>query len=88
MPSNAIHSASYNAIYEELRLEASKLVGTCDFKPGDNLFAMGFDSISIIGLVSHIKTRYRVRLELRDLFEHPSLAQLAEEVARKRDSAE
>jgi aryl carrier-like protein len=80
---------SSNTIYEELCVEASKLVGPGDYKPGeDNLFDMGFHSLTILFLVSHIRERYHVGLEVRDVFERPSLTQLAEEVTRRRDLAE
>ncbi|HEY1403995.1 MAG TPA: amino acid adenylation domain-containing protein, partial [Pyrinomonadaceae bacterium] len=53
----------------------------------DNFFERGGDSLSAAGVVSRIRQRLNVAIELRDLFLFPSMNELAHHVARLQRSA-
>jgi amino acid adenylation domain-containing protein/non-ribosomal peptide synthase protein (TIGR01720 family) len=75
VPSNAW---SHTAL--ELTALAAQLLDLPALQPSEQLFARGVDSVACMRLVGHVRERFAVPLELRDVFEAPELWQLAERI--------
>ena len=54
----------------------------------DNFFALGGDSLRGFQLLGHIRARMHLDVSILDLFQEPTVAQLAAHIARARQEAE
>ncbi|MFC9648543.1 amino acid adenylation domain-containing protein [Streptomyces sp. NPDC056937] len=64
---------------QERRLASlyAELLGTAPVGPEDGFFDLGGDSLRATRLVSAVRERFRVELDVRDVFAHPTVADLA-----------
>lgn len=60
----------------------TELLGGAPLGPHDDLFARGAHSLLLVRLVDRLRERFGVTVPLRAVFEGPSVAQLADAVAR------
>ncbi len=49
----------------------------------DNFLDLGGNSLLVMALLNHIRARFDLALEVRDIFEHPTIAQLAPVVEKR-----
>ena len=61
-----------------------ELLPEAGFGVTDELFSLGAGSLLVIRLITRIDVQTGVRLSVRDIFEHPTVRQLAELVERRR----
>jgi non-ribosomal peptide synthase protein (TIGR01720 family) len=76
LPSGIAHVPPCNAIERRLAAMWCELLGLGEVGVDDNYFALGGDSIKAITLVSRLQ-RDGLTLALKDLFAHPTIAELA-----------
>ncbi len=69
---------------EELAVVAawSEVLGNSEISSVDDFFALGGDSLLATQVISRLRQVCRVRLHLRDIFENPTVAGLAEAIRR------
>jgi acyl carrier protein len=73
-------------VEKELATMLAELVGIGRLGAYDNFFEMGGDSLMAVQVVSRVRDAFRVELSLRRLFENPTVAGLAVEVAKSQAS--
>ena len=66
----------------------SDVLGTSNIGVHDNFFELGGHSLLATRVLSRLRQMLRVELPLRTIFEHPTLAELAEQVRSARHSQE
>jgi len=62
-------------------------LGLDDIEPAENFLDLGGDSMTATTVIAGIRGEFGVALPLRALFDHPTVAELAEVVAAARPSA-
>lgn len=65
-----------------------ELLPDTEFGVTENLFSLGAGSLLVIRLITSIHVRMNVRLAVRDIFEHPTVREMARFVERQRARAE
>jgi acyl-CoA synthetase (AMP-forming)/AMP-acid ligase II/aryl carrier-like protein len=65
----------------------SQLLEVSEVGVHDNFFVLGGDSLRGFQALARIRAQLKADLSILDLFKHPTVAQLAREVARARESA-
>lgn len=76
-------NASHSPIEREIAATWSQLLGRQQVGVNDNFFALGGDSLLAIQLMARLQETFRVTLPVRSLFEAPSVAGLADAIARE-----
>ena len=61
----------------ELASLVGELLQLPGVEPGEQLFGRGLDSVGAVRLVAHVRERFGVSLELREVLEAPRIAELA-----------
>lgn len=56
-----------------------------DVNPTDNIFELGFHSLLVVQLVKRIEEQTGTKLNLIDVFEHPSIQRIANSINEQRD---
>jgi acyl carrier protein len=62
-------------------------LGLDDIEPSENFLDLGGDSMTATIVIARVRGEFGVELPLRALFDHPTVAELAEVVAAGRPSA-
>lgn len=65
----------------------TELTGVTDIGPDEDFFALGGHSLLATRMMSRVSVAFRVDLALRDVFEAPTLGQLAERIGEKMRAA-
>ncbi len=65
------------AIEKEIALIWSELLGTSDFGVNESFFELGGHSLMVTRMVARIRTRLNVELQLQQVFDAPTIAQIA-----------
>jgi amino acid adenylation domain-containing protein len=82
-PMAEAHSAPRTLVEELLAEIWSEVLGLERVGVTDSFFALGGHSLLAIQLISRIRGAFGIDLELRSLFERPTIAGLAEEIERR-----
>ena len=61
-------------------------LGLDDIEPSENFLDLGGDSMTATMVIARIRGEFSVELPLRALFDHPTVAELAEVVAARRSA--
>ncbi len=83
-PSSALPTPPRNALEQAIWTAWSEILTTRSFGIDDNFFDLGGHSILAVRVVSRIEERLRQPCPLRTLFEHPTVARLADALAQRR----
>ncbi|MGW6235934.1 amino acid adenylation domain-containing protein [Streptomyces sp. NPDC055094] len=84
-PAAPVRAAGSPGTPQERRLASlyAELLGTGPVGPEDGFFDLGGDSLRATRLVSAVRERFRVELDVRDVFAHPTVADLAAHLWRQ-----
>ncbi|RMF31801.1 MAG: non-ribosomal peptide synthetase, partial [Chloroflexi bacterium] len=72
---------------EKLAAICAQLLGIEQVGVHDNFFDLGGHSLLATQFISRVRETFGVELPLRSLFEHPTVAQLAQEIEKARESS-
>ena len=84
MAAGTEYVAPRNDIEEKLAGIAAELLAVDTVGVYDNFFELGGHSLLATQFISRVREAFDVDIELRTLFEHPTIAQIAEEIQTKR----
>ena len=79
MPADARHSASFS---EAMLCDVWQEVIGSSVVPGDNVFALGADSLSVVRVDAILKQRHGLKLPLQTVFDHPVVRNMADALDR------
>jgi amino acid adenylation domain-containing protein len=88
MPEPREHEPAATATEELLLSLGRELLQNASFGVTENLFFLGAGSLLVIRLLTRIEVQMKVRLAVRDIFEHPTIRELARFVEHQRARAE
>ncbi|MFE2035091.1 amino acid adenylation domain-containing protein [Streptomyces scopuliridis] len=88
-PAAPVRAAGSPRTPQERRLASlyAELLGTGRVGPEDSFFDLGGDSLRATRLVSAVRERFRVELDVRDVFAYPTVADLAAHLWRHTSDA-
>jgi amino acid adenylation domain-containing protein/non-ribosomal peptide synthase protein (TIGR01720 family) len=86
LDSGAAYAAPANEIEEKLAAVWQSVLGREKIGTNENFFTIGGDSVKAIQIVSRMK-KLGCRLEMKDMFQYPSIAQLAPRVTKTEGEA-
>ena len=81
LPERAPDEGPSDELERRLATIFSEVLGVKEVAPHDNFFDLGGHSLLASQLASHVRHRFGIDLPIAAVFEHPTVAQLAEDIA-------
>ncbi len=76
-----------NAVESTLSAWLRERLNTSDISLNQNLFELGMDSLTVQQLLVAVEKEFEVRVSFRHVFEHPTLADIADYILREKGEA-